>query len=453
LHRIASKLFGSVRPSPKKNETKSYIIAHKKKVNIKTLGARTMSKSDSSSYPTQSDTAATNSKPAENSNLNVDQSVSSLLSTNSASTSEFGSSSGKYRHAPDDDPDSMLKPNLTVEEIFAHGLEEWKRARDEVKRRRLAAGKVPPKGIPRPGGSLHDPKYDADFDKEVVELLEPNRHKLFNIVRKSSAEQISAEGKGKGKEEASSSLPNFEEVLRKQLHQLQHQEVREKRSASISETREVTEDDRDAIHKQKVAKWSGYVMDALRVVIVLIIAFLLTGLPWFLEEESIEPEVFNFNLTEGNICFWVGSTSILDELNPCPYRGYVSMDRDANNCWKWSEVMANEDWVRSLKATNELQAGVLPRDYLKWVEELKPRFGGQDFNAPFCRRLAKGNTDGVENFPKCFVKMDNEGNELEVPRISNCWVVGCTLKVSNDCYKKYWMAKRNEGAQNAGGEK
>ena len=143
---------------------------------------------------------------------------------------------------------------------------------------------------------------------------------------------------------------------------------RKSTTASASETREATANDTDALHKKRMNRSCGLLADTVRVLVVLVLSFLVTGLPWFLEGDAPAPPEFKFNLTERNICYWIGSTSILDPQNPCPYRGYISMDRDANNCLPWSQVMANETWMKALRAETEKQAGVVPGKFLEKVD-------------------------------------------------------------------------------------
>merc|ERR1719204_583870 len=152
----------------------------------------------------------------------------------------FSFNSTKY-DTEDDNFD--LKPSLTVEEIFAHGIHEWKRAREEVKSRRKAAGLPPPANHFLPHsmrGPLYDPNYDEGFDREVEELLAPNRRKLFHFVRKTSVERLSDVAEARAEEE-SSSLPG--------VRHLKNEKKRKSTTASLSETRDNTANDPDAKHK------------------------------------------------------------------------------------------------------------------------------------------------------------------------------------------------------------
>ena len=135
-----------------------------------------LSTSDSSDQTKTTKTTPTESGTTEESNLNSDQSKSGPTEeTNlnydqqdsNASMDDFSSLEDKYNDG-DDDLDLTVKPNLTVDEIFARGIEEWKKAREEVKARRLAEGRASRPGPPLPRsmqGPLYDPHYDAGFDK------------------------------------------------------------------------------------------------------------------------------------------------------------------------------------------------------------------------------------------------------------------------------------------------
>ena len=89
------------------------------------------------------------------------------------------------------------------------------------------------------------------------------------------------------------------------------------------------------------------------------------------------------------------------------------------------------------------------------VAQLESLHNGEDYHSPFCRRLGGPPKDGSYeddnvNSPKCFVTKDtkeNGGKNLDVPRISNCWVVPCTIKISNECYKQYWRNRRQSGGK------
>ena len=357
------------------------------------------------------------------------------------SWSEFASFTDKL----DDDDSLDRRPNMTVEEIFARGVEEWKKAREEVKNRRKAAGKVPQQGIFLPKalrGPLYDPHYDAKFDKEVEEILMPKRKSLFNVPKTSSTDKRVSDNEFA--QEESFSMPGLKELMEEKKRRRKGKST----TASATETRDATVNDADAAHKKKLKRYCGYFADTIRVLVVLIGSFVLTGLPWWLEDDPVGPREYKFNLTQRNICYWVGSSSILDPLNPCPYRGYISINRKAHNCLTWKEVVENKEWMDALNAEKKKQAGVLPREFLDKVKQMAPLNDGEDYDSPFCRRLGGippsgmgGYVDDNTNAPKCFVRKSEDGYDIDIPRISNCWVVPCTITISNECYKQYWTNK------------
>ena len=342
--------------------------------------------------------------------------------------------------------DFEVKPNLCVEEIFACGLAEWSRAREEVRARRERDGKLPPVGpnLMRSGrGPNFDRNYDANFDAEVEEILRPNRRKLFDIVKKASAEEETAETFASGEKE---SMLHFQHVIR----QLRHHRQRATKTASATESEEVTKNDASAHYKRRMTGLRAYARDALRVVVVLLVSFVLTGLPWLLEDGPPTPPSYKFNLTESNICFWAGNASIFDPMNPCPYRGYNAKDDQGNDCLRWKDVMENEKWVAAMRAEKEKQAGVVLSEYLERVKRLAELYDGEDYGSPFCRRFynfEEGKVYKRSDRTKCFVIKGKDGTRLEVPRLSDCWIVPCTLRISNQCLKSYWRNQHEREKQ------
>ena len=61
------------------------------------------------------------------------------------------------------------------------------------------------------------------------------------------------------------------------------------------------------------------------------LSFFLTIIPVFIIDKDNLPEEVKFNITEDNICFWEGSSGLLDDCNPCPYRGYIGNDQVIDN--------------------------------------------------------------------------------------------------------------------------
>ena len=78
--------------------------------------------------------------------------------------------------------------------------------------------------------------------------------------------------------EESSSLPCYIKVIERQkLHQKNRHEAA---TASATETPEASAGD---LHLRKMKRWCDYAADVLRVVVVLGVSFVITGLPWFFE--------------------------------------------------------------------------------------------------------------------------------------------------------------------------
>ena len=76
----------------------------------------------------------------------------------------------------------------------------------------------------------------------------------------------------------SSTLPCYKKAIERQkLHQKHHHEAA---TASDTETPEASADD---LHLHKMKRWCDYATDVLRVVVVLGVSFVITGLPWFFE--------------------------------------------------------------------------------------------------------------------------------------------------------------------------
>ena len=144
-------------------------------------------------------------------NLEMMKDLEGFKDTHSISNDFIDNFSFNSKNYDGEDDNFDLKPSLTVEEIFAHGIHEWKRAREEVNAKREAAGKPQPTGLHLPRamrGPLYDPNYDVGFDREVEEILAPNRRKLFHFATKTSREQLSGESDPQPEEE-SSSMPHL----------------------------------------------------------------------------------------------------------------------------------------------------------------------------------------------------------------------------------------------------
>ena len=183
--------------------------------------------------------------------------------------------------------------------------------------------------------------------------------------------------------------------------------------------------DPDRDFESSSERYGTLILDIIKLSIVLVLCFIIAAIPYFFgcADGPLPKYVFNISGPE-NLCYWYGDTGLLDPKNPCPYRGYVSLNADGRPCMHWKHVFDN------FKAT-DFKAGSNERMMFNNITNSQfATLFKDDYLAPVCRRLFKRNP---LNKPFCFRK---EKDEKEPPTLTECWIVPCTVKIANQCYGK-----------------
>merc|ERR1719228_419867 len=217
---------------------------------------------------------------------------------------------------------------------------------------------------------------------------------------------------------------------------------------------EESEKDPEACHEKRVLAAGPIIRDVLRLTFVATLSAAICYLPWIFIEQDQKPSAIKFeNLTRHNICFWLGSTGILDDDNPCPFRPYLHISNKGHDCIYWNDVHENASLVAQIrkrayevgkdngkgKMTEEWKAMIA----LDHLEEFKNKWP-VDYKAPFCRRLLKVSP---LLFPHCYAYPKEKKQKGLPPVLVSCWGVPCTQKVANDCYKMLWERRNKKSGK------
>jgi len=344
----------------------------------------------------------------------------------------------------------MRRSGLTVEQIFAQEIYEWRKAQ----------GANMPFNITVETQSGGGYAFDNANESETISAatnqpsLRPTKRRKYSLHAAKSTKsskimpnEVEAEGDGNaGKSKVrfarSDSLGYYEpgEKPSKTLN------LRKEKSMSPTGSKEESERDEDAKYQRRMSTIGPIIRDIIRLMVVFFGSFFITYLPWLYVPLDVKPDHYKFNITRHNICFWLGSMGMLDDDNPCPYRAYLHITEAGKDCIRWSDVWENKTLVELIRKeakkgepNPKTNKAFFSTQAFEFMEKFKAKWP-KDYTAPFCRRL--GNKPSLI-YPHCFVYEDESAKENhQLPVLQNCWVVPCSQATSNDCYKMYWRNKQ-----------
>jgi len=302
---------------------------------------------------------------------------------------------------------------LSVDEIFAKGIREWREDKERFRASSYGEGKK------RTSSSSKQGKKSDSREKGMEAL-----------AKKDPIDQTC---------ESPSTSSSYDDYL-------EYSETEESHSTMTEEQ----------IHRKRMRKNLDIAADLCKLLVLFCVSFLVTVCPiWFLEMDHPPPKI-QFNITEYNICFWTGSLGFLDELNPCPYRGYLSSDQAGNECLPWKDAIdggnglpgVGLDGIHYYSVELDPKTKKPKRDFSHVKESLrqfrqnfwdsKQTERSQDYVHRFCRRL--GNT--TRNYPVCLRSGPEEEEAHKEIYISRCWLIPCSIRVASKCYTEQTENKK-----------
>jgi len=217
-----------------------------------------------------------------------------------------------------------------------------------------------------------------------------------------------------------------------------------------TETEESSTMTDEQIHRKKVQHHSDIAADILKLIVIFFLGFGLTILPVTFLESDNRPRPVTLNLTEKNICYWYGSKGFLEETNPCPYRGYIANDKDGHECLRWKDAIEGGNGLNGVGLDNiNYGKRLFVKEYLgKWKKLYHARDTASmtperrdlitDYEHRFCRRLGSDprNNEGV-----CLTLGENGEAEMDDIHLGQCWIVPCSIKVASQCYQQQVQAE------------
>ena len=201
----------------------------------------------------------------------------------------------------------------------------------------------------------------------------------------------------------------------------EEEQKRKKEEEKKAREEALKDPDRDFLNNSE--RYGTLLLDIIKLLVVLVLSFLIAGIPWFVGKRDGSQIKYRFAIDgEQNLCYWYGDTGLLDDKNPCKYRGYASRTMNGKQCISWRGIM-------DTYGPSKYKAGSLEKKMLKMISEsnFKAHYE-DDYKAPVCRRIFKRNPF---NTPYCFEKPDIDG---ELPKLEKCWIYPCTTIIANKCY-------------------
>merc|ERR1719193_339380 len=199
------------------------------------------------------------------------------------------------------------------------------------------------------------------------------------------------------------------------------EQMKRKAEEKIAQQEAMKDPDRTFFSKSE--RIGTLILDILKLTVVFSLSLLITAIPWFVGKEDGPLPTYKFNdVNETNLCYWFGDTGLLDVKNPCKYRGYTSRDSEGSKCLPWKNVVErHSSQYDAASKEGQMIALISSSSFATEYPD--------DYGAPVCRRLAKRNP---LNKPFCFIR--NPKGPNKPPVLGKCWIVPCTLVVSNKCY-------------------
>jgi len=205
----------------------------------------------------------------------------------------------------------------------------------------------------------------------------------------------------------------------------------------------------EQIHRRKVQYHLDIAADVFKLFVCFCLALALGAFPLvFLETDNL-PEEIRFNISEANVCYWAGSKGFLNPINPCPYRGYISNDRESNECLRWKDAIDGGNGlpgvgVDEIRYSKDFQSY---REYLRHWRELyykrdtltpERREIVSDYEHRFCRRLGDRPSG---NHAVCLTLGEKGRQAKDEIFVKKCWIVPCSIRIASKCYQMQVQAE------------
>jgi len=311
---------------------------------------------------------------------------------------------------------------LSVDEIFAKGIREWREQLDKSGRSSFVNGKHQSIVIEKdPSGVSIKGKHVVRKEIETENEERKRKYDLEKSVTAIEARESSM---------LYSSDEDFEET-----------ETETEESSTMTD---------EQIHRKKVQHHLDIAADILKLIVIFFLGFGLTILPVTFLESDNRPRPVKLSLTEKNICYWDGSKGFLDETNPCPYRGYIANDKDGHECLRWKDAIEGGNGLNGVGLDNiDYGKHLFVKEYLGlWKKLYHARDTASmtperrdlitDYEHRFCRRM--GN-DPQNNQAVCLTLGENGEAEMDNIHVGQCWIVPCSIKVASQCYQQQVQAE------------
>jgi len=172
-----------------------------------------------------------------------------------------------------------------------------------------------------------DPKGTTPKGAQKAHDVKPVNNKPGEEKKKTAEEE-----KKKADEKKQNEKKKEEEAKRK-LEEKNRKEEEKKRREEL-----LKDPDRDFFSFTE--RIGTLISDIIKLSVVIAISFLIAAIPWFvgLPDGNLPKYQFNVSGVE-NLCYWYGDTGLLDDKNPCKYRGYTSRNRHAKRCIPWKKAV------------------------------------------------------------------------------------------------------------------
>jgi len=314
----------------------------------------------------------------------------------------------------------------SVDEIFAEAISEFREQQTESFRNSFAVGRRRSMFGTKLGaesGVLH---RDSHSVRKQIQRENEDRRWKYNV------------------EKSAASIERLDSIVSSSSSSDEDLEPTETAESASTMTQ-------DQIHRRKARYHSDIAADVFKLFVCFCLALALASLPLvFLETDNL-PEEIRFNISEVNICYWAGSKGLLSPVNPCPYRGYISNDKDGHECLRWKDAIDGGNGLPGVEIDEIRFTGRkdfhFPRAYLKeWREQYYKRDAltperrelVSDYEHRFCRRLGE---DPLTNLASCLTLGEKGEKAKDEIYVKDCWIVPCSVRVAAQCYQTQVQAE------------